>query len=89
MIPQEHALALDLDPFKIKRKIEIATANGKVLVPMITIPIFECFGAVIKNMDVICHNLPVGSAAEGLLGLDFLKKSATVIDFSKNVIQIP
>ena len=81
MIPQEHALAVGLNPDQSKRTKEIATANGKILVPVITIPVFECMGVRIHRMDVICHNLPVG-AVEGLLGLNFLVRCGAVFILS-------
>ncbi|MBA7511632.1 hypothetical protein ES705_03628 [subsurface metagenome] len=43
----------------------------------------------VKNMDVVCHNLPPESAVEGLLGLNFLKSAEAIIDFSKNIIETP
>ena len=88
MIPFESALAIGIDPSKSKRHIDITTANGVILTPIITIPSFTCFGVEIKNMDVICHNLPTESAVEGLLGLNFLKSAGVIIDFSKNVIVV-
>lgn len=46
-------------------------------------------GVEIKNMDIVCHDLPPQSPVEGLLGLNFLKKAKVIIDFSKNTIDLP
>ena len=89
MIPSENALAIGIDPSISKRHIEIATANGTILTPIVTIPSFSCFGIEIKNMDVICHNLPTESAVGGLLGLNFLRSAKITIDFSRNMIVTP
>ncbi len=86
MISIESALAIGLNPSKSVRHIEITTANGIVIAPTIKVPSFKCFGAELKNMEIICHNLPAESPVEGLLGLDFLAKAKILIDFSKKVI---
>jgi len=87
MISIESALAIGIDPSKSERRIEITTVNGTILVPTVTIPSFTCLGIEVKNMDVICHNLPPESAVEGLLGLNFLKSAKVVMDFSKDTIE--
>jgi hypothetical protein len=46
------------------------------------------FGAKIKHIQVVCHNLPPESPVEGLLGLDFLKAAKVVLDFKRNVLEI-
>lgn len=90
MIPVETAQALGIDPFKSTLPpLEISTANGIVLAPLIKIPLFTCFGVTYKNIEIICHNLPQESCAEGLLGLNFLKKTKIIIDFSESIIKIP
>lgn len=89
MISVEATLAIGIDPSKSVHHIEITTANGIVFVPIIKIPSFKCFGVELKNMEVICHNLPPQSPVEGLLGLNFLKKAKVIIDFSKKTIDVP
>ncbi len=87
MISIESALAIGLNPSRAKRHIEITTAGGVVITPIIQIPRFRCFGIEIEKMEAICHNLPPESCVEGLLGLNFLKAAAITIDFSENVIR--
>jgi clan AA aspartic protease (TIGR02281 family) len=89
MISVETALVIGIDPSKSTHRIEITTAGGIILAPIIKIPSFKCFGIEIKNMEVLCHNLPSQSPVEGLLGLNFLKKSKVIINFSDNIINIP
>lgn len=89
MISIESALAIKIDPSKSTRRIEITTANGIILAPIIKIPSFNCFGVEVKNIDIICHNLPLESCVEGLLGLNFLKSAKIIIDFSKNILKTP
>ncbi|MBI3008732.1 MAG: retroviral-like aspartic protease family protein [Candidatus Omnitrophica bacterium] len=88
MISIENALAIGIDPSKSMRHIEITTANGIVFAPIIRIPSFKCFGIELKNIEVICHNLPPESPVEGLLGLNFLKGAKAILDFSQNIIEV-
>lgn len=89
MIPIEVAVAVGCNPLFSRRKIEITTGSSVEYVSLITIPKIRAFGIEIKNMDVVCHNLPPLGPVEGLLGLNFLKKSKIIIDFSKNIIILP
>jgi aspartyl protease family protein len=88
MIPIEAALSVGCNPLRSRRKIEITTGSGIEYVPLITVSKFKALGVEIKNMEVVCHNLPTQSPVEGLLGLNFLKKSKAIIDFSKNAIRL-
>lgn len=81
MIPAEAAIGIGCNLLHTQKKIEY--------VPTVIIPKFRALGAKFKNMQVICHNLPAPSPVEGLIGLDFLKKSKLLIDFSENTIFIP
>lgn len=89
MIPTEAAVAIGCDPLRPQRKIEIIMGSSIEYVPLITVPKFRAFGIEIKNMEVICHNLPIPSPVEALLGLNFLKSAKVIINFSKNIIEIP
>ena len=88
MIPIEAALSLGIEPSKSHRHFEITTASGTIHAPVIKIPSFQFLGTTLKNLDVVCHNLPPESAVEGLLGLNFLKSAKVIIDFSRNIIEV-
>lgn len=89
MIPIEAAVGIGCNPLHAQRMIEITTGSSVEYVPVITVPKFRAFGIETRNMEVICHNLPPQSPVEGLLGLNFLKRAKLVIDFSKNIINLP
>lgn len=89
IVPTETAVAIGCDPLRTRRRIEITTGSSVEYVPLIIVPKFRAFGVEIKNMEVICHNLPAQSPVEGLLGLNFLKKARIIIDFSRSIICIP
>lgn len=88
MVPFEAAEAIGCSPSRSQRKIEITMGSGIEYVPIITVPKFRAFGIEIKNMEVICHNLPTPCPVEGLLGLNFFKEAKIIINFSKNTIEI-
>ena len=88
MIAIETALSVGIDPSRARRHTEITTANGVILVPVIKIPRFECFGMEMRGLDIICHNLPAESCVEGLLGLNFLKNFRIFFDFPGRNITI-
>lgn len=89
MISMEAAMAIGINPSKSIRSIEVSTASGTIIAPVIKIPLIRCFGVEVKNLQVFCHTLPPQSPVEGLLGLDFLKAAEVIIDFSKNIIEVP
>jgi len=89
MIPIEAAVGIGRSPLRSTRKIEITMGGSVEYVPVVTIPKVRVFGKEIKNLQVICHNLPQTSPVEGLLGLNFLKEAGVTIDFSKYIISTP
>jgi len=72
IIPLETAIAIGYNPVLSRKRIEITTASGVVIVPVIKIKSITCLGKEIKNIEVICHDLPSQSPVKGLLGLNFL-----------------
>jgi predicted aspartyl protease len=89
MIPVEAAVAIGCNPLQARRKIEITTGSAVEYVPLLRIPKLTAYGIMLKNLEVICHNLPPQSPIEGLLGLNFLKLAKLKIDFSANHICAP
>lgn len=88
MIPIEAAIAIGRNPLRSPRKIEITTSSGIEWVPLIIVPKFKAFGIEVRNIELVCHNLPPQSPVEGLIGLNFLKKAKVIIDFSRNTITL-
>lgn len=81
MIPIEIACDIGYDPATTRKRIEISTANGLILAPLIDIAKISAFGFSLKNVSVICHDLPPESPVEGLLGLNFLMYLPAFIEF--------
>jgi predicted aspartyl protease len=72
IIPIETAIAIGYNPALSRKNIEITTASGVVVVPIIKIESITCLGQEVKNLEIICHDLPTQSPVKGLLGLNFL-----------------
>lgn len=85
MMPPEIARDIGHDPTLSKRRIEIATASGSVLVPILKVKSISCLGTKLKNVEVVCHSLPPESPVEGLLGLNFLVHLPTFIEFYQRI----
>ena len=88
MVPNKAVLSIDINPSKTHRTIEVTTGSGVIIAPIVIIPKFRAFEFEIKNLEVICHNLPPESAVEGLLGLNFLKHFNVFLKFPKNILEI-
>lgn len=66
-------------------KINIVTASGIEAVKTLKIKKLYALGQEMKNMEILCHNLPTESAVDGLLGLDFIQNFDLFINFKKRV----
>lgn len=82
MIPPEKIIITGHKiPTSQEKMIKIFTASGIEYVPVVSISALMCLGITVKNIDVICHNLPPESPVEGLLGLNFLIHLPAFIEF--------
>lgn len=86
-IPTETAIAIGCSPIKSKRKIELITASGIEYAPVVTVSKLKIFTFELRNIDVVCHDLPPQSLASGLLGLDILKQFNIHLDFLDNSLE--
>jgi predicted aspartyl protease len=69
-------------------KIEISTASGLILAPLVRVKALRCLGQEVKDMPILAHSLPGKSPVEGLLGLDFLKRFDVRLAFRKRRLEI-
>ena len=88
MISHEAVAGIGIHPAIARRKIEVTTGNGIILAPVVVIPKFRTLGYEIKNLEVICHDLPPESVIEGLVGLNFLKHFNLHLKFLDNALEI-
>ena len=85
MIPPEIARDIGHDPALSKRRIEISTASGLILAPLFKVKSISCLGTELKDVEVVCHNLPPESPVEGLLGLNFLIHLPAFVEFFQKI----
>ena len=86
MIPPEKIIATGHKiPTLREKMIRIFTASGIEFVPLVNISSLTCLGITVRNIEVVCHNLPSESPVEGLLGLNFLIHLPPFIEFLKKI----
>jgi clan AA aspartic protease (TIGR02281 family) len=76
------------DPAVSERRMPIVTANGIIEAPLITVRSIQIADLQAESVDVICHDIPEITGIEGLLGLSFLRRFKTLIDYTTGVLEI-
>jgi clan AA aspartic protease (TIGR02281 family) len=76
------------DPALAKERQEIITANGVLDVPKLRVVSIAVGDIEVKDIEVICHDIPELVEVRGLLGLSFLKHFRTVIDYREGYLEI-
>lgn len=88
IIAWDVAKDIGYDPAASERRMPIVTANGIIEAPLITVRSIQIADLQTEGVDVICHDIPEITGIEGLLGLSFLKKFRTLIDYTTGVLEI-
>ncbi len=88
MAPPEFLAAIGCDPILAIRKMEISTASGIILAPLVRLRALRCLGQEVKGLPVLAHALPGESPVEGLLGLDFLRRFNIHLLFRRRLLRI-
>lgn len=88
MIPIETALAIGYDPATVTKRVELVTASGVELAPQLTVETARCLGQTVRNLQVVCHDLPAQSPVKGLLGLNFLRRFDVHLRFLCNTLEL-
>lgn len=71
------------DPLAARRRIPMVTAKGVLTVPVVRVPSVEVAGFRLRNVSVLCHDIPELAEAAGLLGLNVLESFITTLDYEK------
>ena len=74
-------LYLGFDPDQSPQRVRMTTGSTVEFVPVVVRTRFSASGQHRFGFPVIAHALPVISAIDGLLGLDFLRGHVLTIDF--------
>ena len=88
MIPWEIAQALGYHPERARRRIELMTASGMAIVPLVEVREIRALGQRVKGLEVLVHDLPPASRVEGLLGLNFLRNFKLTLDFRAGILEL-
>jgi predicted aspartyl protease len=76
-------------PAGTKERVRLVTVSGVELAPRITVERFHCLGAEVRDFPVVCHDLPFAHYADGLLGMDFLRRFDVAIRPRRGIIETP
>ena len=88
IIPVETAILIGCNPVIPTRRIEIIMGGSTEYLPVVRVPDVRIFGAELKKIEVICHNLPPKSPVHGLLGLNILRYFDIWFKFKSNILEI-
>ena len=79
---------LGYDPVASTRRIPLTTVSGEEIAPIITMDSISVLGKPVRNVDVICHDLPPTSRVDGLLGLSYLRNFKLTLDFKNGLLTL-
>ncbi len=74
------ATALGFKPEDVERTVEVIGATGKAWAGLLRVDGVSILGLEVRDLDVLCHQLPGGLGLDGVLGLNFLQHFRIVID---------
>jgi hypothetical protein len=66
----------------------IRSATGTALAPLLRVSAVAALGRVQTDFLVAAHDLPLGTEADGLLGLDFFRGLVLTLDFARGRISL-
>ena len=73
-IPTKIASDLGYDLSNPKQVVLLTTGSGILPAKIITVrKKLTAIGETVENIDVLCHDLPIGSTIDGVLGLNFFE----------------
>jgi hypothetical protein len=76
------------DPSMAIGQAQLITGSGVSTVPLVMVNRLSALGQHAIGLRVLARNLPLSAAADGLLGLDFLRGHVLTIDFSQGQISL-
>ena len=70
------------------RFVALSTASEQVRLPIVTVQEVASLGLSRTDLDIIAHDIPTATRADGLLGLDFFRDQRLVIDLRQQTVLI-
>ena len=89
VLPVEVLESIGCSPAVSPDHVRLVTGNGYIIAAQVQVVWLQCLGRKIDQMVVVAHTLPFGSLADGLLGIDFLRRVSARILLPEGVIDIP
>ena len=68
--------------------VQMKTGSATQFVPRIRLKQMDALGKCRRGLGIIAHTLPIGASVDGLLGLDFFRRSRLTVDFRKNLVKL-
>ena len=81
-------VAIGYDPGATMDRVEVTTGSGVEFVPRLELQRISTLGIVRERLRVLAHTLPPSAAVDGLIGLDFMRERALVINFREGTIEL-
>lgn len=82
------AEAAGYDVAATTRNQKIVTGNGVISVPVMSVEELRIQELVVSNLEVCIHDIPEVAHVEGLLGINFLKRFRTLLDYPNGILEI-
>ena len=89
ILPVEVLESIGCSPAVSPEHIRLITGSGYIMAAQVRVAWLQCLGQKVDQMMVVAHTLPFGSPADGLLGLDFLRRVSARILLAEGAIDIP
>ena len=84
----EALLSLGLNPASSLTRRHVTSANGLIVAPEVEIDEFYSLGQRIEHFPVLAHTIPLGSQVSGVLGMNFLRRFDTNLNFKQATIRL-
>lgn len=79
---------IGLNPQRASGRVPIVTANGVIKVPLVRVPSVEIGGLRVRNLPVLCHDIPELAEVSGLLGLNVLEHFITTLNYRTKILSV-
>ena len=76
------------EPVIASQRVQLITASGIVYAARLPVDRIDALGHRRSDFPVVCHELPPGTGADGVLGLDFLRGHRLVVDFPEGLVSL-